>query len=895
MQDKSILEREYGSAVSTDNKKRPDIGLTSAEAEERLKKYGRNALAAEKKARPLKIFLSQFKDIMVMILLAATVVSFFLGEITDAVTIIIIVAVNAILGFVQEYRTEKTLLALKNMTAPTARVYRDGHMTVMEAAELVPGDIISMEAGDKVPADVVLIRSKGVMAEESILTGESVPVAKSCGNTSDEDNSLGKSNILYSGTIITKGTAEGRVIATGINAQMGKISDMLTDIEQEETPLQKRLGELGKVVAVICIAVCIIVSGAGILKGEPVFDMLMTGITIAIAAIPEGLPATVTIALALAVNRMLKQNALVHKLHSVETLGCASVICTDKTGTITENKMTVCRLYTSQGEYQAGGSGYRISGSITLSDSPESAVTVMHSPVLAELLRCGTLCSNADIAPDESGTVWETAGDPTETALLIAAAKAGMSHNAERMAYVRLDEIPFESESRCMTVICRCGGRKYAYTKGAADVILSKCNRILTENGAEKLTSAGRRRINEVCDKMSSDALRVLAFAYIPDITDADSSELKGNMVFLGLMGMSDPPREEAKRAVRLCREAKIRTVMITGDHKNTAAAVARQAGILTGDNGVLTGDDLAMMTDEQLAAVCESTSVFARVSPADKLRIVRAFKRNKHIVTMTGDGVNDAPAVKEADIGVAMGITGTDVTRQAADMVLLDDNFATLVNAVEQGRGIYANIRKFVRYLLACNIGEVLTMFAGIIMGMPMVLLPAQILLVNLVTDGLPAVALGVEPCDPDCMKKPPRRSDESFFSDGLLTRIVFRGILICLCSLASFTFMLRLGGGVDTARTGALLTLVMSQLFHVFECKSEKKNIFTVPYFNNIKLILAVMVSVAVIFGAIYLPVLQIVFSTVALNGAQLAAAMALAFAAPLLQCVESAMKAG
>ncbi len=883
----SILERDYisQSANEKTEEKKNSPGLSSEKAAELLKEYGPNTLAAEKKAKPLKIFLGQFRDIMVMILLIASGISAFIGETYDALTIIIIVMLNAILGFIQEYRTEKTLLALKSMTAPSAKVCRDGHMTVIPAAELVPGDIISLEAGDKAAADAVILRAKGLMADESVLTGESVPVNKAAGDTNDRDNSIGKKNIVYSGTIITKGTAEARVIATGTNAQMGKISGMLTDIEQEETPLQKRLGELGKIVALICLAVCIIVTGAGILKGEPVFDMLMTGITISIAAIPEGLPATVTIALALAVSRMLKQNALVHKLHSVETLGCTSVICTDKTGTITENKMTVRKAYTDGKRYEFSGQGFRRSGDITLDGK---SVNIMSSAALRETLRCSVLCSNADITAD--GTQWSTAGDPTETALLIAAAKGGMNHRTERTAFSRLDEIPFDSESKRMTVLTADpqGKGRTAYSKGAADVILGCCTKIMTESGIRSLTYSDRRQITEECEKMSSDALRVLAFAFLPDAQNMHSYD-KG-MVFLGLMGMSDPPREEAKRAVRLCRDAKIRTVMITGDHKNTAAAVARQAGILrdgSGDEGILTGDELAKMSDTELEAAAGHTCVYARVSPADKLRIVRAYKKLGHIVTMTGDGVNDAPAVKEADIGVAMGITGTDVTRQAADMVLLDDNFATLVNAVEQGRGIYDNIRKFVRYLLSCNIGEVLTMFLGIIMGMPMVLLPSQILLVNLVTDGLPAIALGVEPCGSESMKKPPRRSDESFFAGGLMFRIILRGVLIGLCTLASFTVMLRMGAGIDAARTGALLTLVMSQLFHVFECKSEKKNIFTVPYFNNPKLILAVLFSVMVIAAAIYLPFMQMIFDTVPLTSQQLLASVGLAFAAPLLQC--------
>ncbi|MBQ5333637.1 MAG: cation-translocating P-type ATPase [Oscillospiraceae bacterium] len=879
----SILERDYTENTPAPKNHAPSTGLTSEQAAEILKKHGPNTLATERKAKPLRIFMGQFKDVMVMILIIASAISAFIGEYYDAVTIMIIVVINAVLGFVQEYRTEKTLLALRSMAAPMASVFRDGHLTSLPAAELVPGDVISLEAGDKAAADSVILNSKGLMADESILTGESVPAAKSAGNTKDTDNSLGKSNIIYSGSIITKGTAIARVIATGTSAQMGKISGMLTDIEEEETPLQKRLGELGKIVAVICLIVCAIVAGAGILKGEPVFDMLMTGITIAIAAIPEGLPATVTIALALAVSRMLKQNALVHKLHSVETLGCTSVICTDKTGTVTENKMTVRKAYDGSEEYELTGQGYRVSGRI-ISGSGETS-NIKTSKVLCELLRCGVLCSNADIS---GGTEDERniAGDPTEAALLIAAAKGGMNHSAERIAYRRIDELPFDSDVRRMTVIVKdpSGQGIISYTKGAADVILDRCSHILTESGIKELTYSKKKEIMDKCGEMSSEALRVLAFAYCPK---AVRSTPDSGMVFLGLMGMSDPPREEAKKAVRLCRSARIRTVMITGDHKNTAAAVARQAGILTGEDGVITGEEMEKMTDKELENAARHTSVFARVSPADKLRIVRAYKRLGHIVTMTGDGVNDAPAVKEADIGVAMGITGTDVTREAADMVLLDDNFATLVSAVEQGRGIYANIRKFVRYLLSCNIGEVLTMFLGIVMGMPMVLLPAQILLVNLVTDGLPAIALGVEPCGEENMKMPPRKKDESFFSGGLMFRIVFRGVLIGLCTLACFTIMMRTGAALEAARTGALVTLVLSQLFHVFECKSEKGNIFTVPYFNNVKLIFAVLFSAAVLAAAIYLPFLQMVFTTVPLSSEQLLIAAGLAFAAPLLQC--------
>lgn len=871
-------------------------GISSPQAEEKLKQYGKNTLAKEKKARPLKIFFGQFRDIMVIILLIATVISFFLGEVYDAVTIIVIVLVNAILGFVQEYKTEKTLLALKNMTAPTAKVYRNGKLTELPAADLVPDDVIILEAGDKVPADAVLLHSKGVLAEESILTGESAAVPKEVGDVNDSDNSIGKSNILYSGTVITKGTADAKVIATGLSTQMGKISDMLTDIDEELTPLQKRLAELGKAVAIICLAVCAIVAGAGILRGEPAFDMLMTGISIAIAAIPEGLPATVTIALALAVGRMLKQKALVHKLHSVETLGCTSVICTDKTGTITENKMTVSKVCCDGKQYDISGNGYRIAGEITLNGS---AVNPAAEKPLSELMTCGVLCNNAAISSsrpvetrqrgrlDTSGE-WETVGDPTEIALLAAAAKAGITAEKLKGSYHKADEIPFDSETRCMTVISRSGSALTAFSKGAADVILDRCGFILTSDGIKPLTPSIKRRIEAEHEKMTEDALRVLAFADKVLTSGCKQQDIETGMVFLGLMGMTDPPRAEAINAVKLCRSAHIRTVMITGDHKNTAAAIAKKAGIYKKGDTVLTGAELEAMSDSELESIIDKVTVYARVNPADKLRIVRAFKKRGEIVTMTGDGVNDAPAIKEASIGVAMGVTGTDVTKQAADVVLLDDNFATLVSAVEQGRGIYANIRKFVRYLLSCNIGEVLTMFLGIIMGMPITLLPTQLLLVNLVTDGLPAIALGVEPAERENMKQPPRRSDESFFSDGLMTKIIFRGILIGLCTLGCFALFTYMFGDLTIARTGALFTLIMSQLAHVFECKSEKKNIFTVPYFSNPKLILAVLVSAAVIFAAMYVPFLQIIFTTAPLTLKQLLIAFGFAMFAPLLQCV-------
>ncbi len=858
-------------------------GLTEKQAANLLSEYGGNSLAEKKGNSAIKIFAGQFRDVMVMILLGATVISVFLGEIYDAVTIIAIVLLNAVLGFIQEYRTEKTLEALASMTAPSAKVIRDGKIKTIPAEKIVPGDMIIFEAGDRIPADCVILECSGLFTDESMLNGESEPVSKRTGLPEDKDNSLNRPCVAYSGTVVTRGSGKGLVIATGKNAQVGKISHMINDAASSQTPLQKRLGELGKIVALICIGVCIIVFIAGVLRGEPIFDMLMTGITIAIAAIPEGLPATVTIALALAVNRMLKVKALVNKLHSVETLGCASVICSDKTGTITENKMTVKHIFADLKEFDISGTGYKISGEITLdkkSVNPESYST------LKKLFECSVLCSTARIETKEvfnsrqRGALkgkgeWEVYGDPTETALLIAAAKGGIT--AQKLKGIRkISETPFDSESKMMSVTYKnSSGENTTYLKGAPDILIKKCGFIEINGEIKPLSQLYVEKIEKEISFLSKRGLRVLALAY---------GSSKSNCIFLGLAAMSDPPREEAKTAIKKCAAAHIKTVMITGDHKETASAVAKEAGILKNKKTV-TGIELDNMTDDQLDKNLDDYAVFARVSPSHKLRLVRAYKRRGNVVTMTGDGVNDAPAIKEADVGVAMGLTGTDVAKQAADVVLLDDNFATLVRAVEQGRGIYANIRKFVRYLLSCNIGEVIVMFLGILMGFPMVLLPTQLLLVNLVTDGLPAIALGMEPCEKDVMKKRPRGINESFFADGLLFKIIFRGILIGLSTLGCFTVALNLSGSVETARTAALATLIFSQLIHVFECKSETKGLFGINPFSNVKLILAVAISFIIVLAAIYLPYAQLVFGTVALSKKMLLITAAFSAAIPLM----------
>ena len=582
------------------------MGLTEKEAAERLKAQGENTLGESRRTGPMRIFLGQFRDVMVMILLGATVISVLLGEISDAVTIILIVLLNAILGFVQEYRTENTLEALRSMTSPTAKCWRDGKLKEIDASQLVTGDVIELEAGDRIPADCAVLKAAGFFSDEALLTGESVAVGKSAGDESDTDNSLNKSNIVYCGASATKGTCRARVIATGMATQMGRISEMLRDIDKEPTPLQKRLGELGKVVAIICLVVCIAVFGAGVLRGENVFDMLMTGITIAIAAIPEGLPATVTIALALAVSRMLKQKALVNKLHSVETLGCTSVICSDKTGTITENRMTVTELSTAEDTYLFSGMGYRVSGAVT---KGEIAVNPVTEKALSAALRCGVLCSTAEISAQEPpksrnrGTLagkgeWSVTGDPTEAALLIAAAKAGITRQSLSAGYRSIGEFPFDSETRFMAVHVVCGSEKRIYFKGAEEVLLPRCSMYLDSSGkAVPMTAAMRRSLAERAEDMSQRALRVLALAVC---TSEGLDPQRRDLVFLGFAGMTDPPREEAKTAIRKCSAASVKTVMITGDHKNTAVAVAKKAGLLKGGKA-MTGAELDCLSDEEL------------------------------------------------------------------------------------------------------------------------------------------------------------------------------------------------------------------------------------------------------------------------------------------------------
>ncbi|WP_425061052.1 Calcium-transporting ATPase [Sporomusa carbonis] len=856
-------------------------GLSASEVKNRLDKFGYNELAEKEKTAWWKRFLAQFQDFMVLVLLGATLISAFLGEYADAITILIIVLMNAVLGFIQEYRAEQSLAALKKLASPTARVIRNSIVQQIPARELVPGDILVLEAGDRLAADGRLIDVNNLEVEEAALTGESTPVRKIADRKFSEDAPLGdRKNMVFAGTSIVRGRGKAVVCASGMATEVGHIAGMIQAAADEATPLERRLEHLGKWLVLGCLAICLVVVITGVAKGESLFLMCMAGISLAVAAIPEGLPAIVTVALALGVQRMIKQRAIIRKLPAVETLGCTTVICSDKTGTLTQNAMTVRQIFTDGNIYEITGAGYDIKGSFLLN---QQEVDVSKDKSLQQCLTIGALCNNSVLKHNnvtitgvwrkKNTSGWSIEGDPTEGAIIVAAAKAGIWQAEAEKTKKRLAEIPFESERRRMSVVYRDESDIHTlYTKGAPDTILELCRYYQTAAGPASLTAERIANINLINEQMASQALRVLAVAYrrlTRDQAHNPDESLENNLVFAGLIGMIDPPREEVKSSIALCREAGIKTVMITGDHKNTAIAIAQELQIYKeNQNRAITGKELDAMSESDLDAIVNSITVYARVSPAHKLRIVRALKRQGHIVAMTGDGVNDAPAIKEADIGVAMGLTGTDVTKEASAMVLADDNFATIVAAVEEGRGIYENIRKFIRYLLSCNIGEVLTMFLAALLGLPMPLLPVQILWVNLVTDGLPAMALGIDPNDPNIMRRPPRPPGESVFSRGLSRKIIGRGIQIGLSTLFVFNVVYYFQNDLALARTAAFATLVYCQMFHVFDCRSETSTIFELKFTSNKYLLMAVIFSTIMQLSVMYIPFLSSIFSTVPLS---------------------------
>ncbi|WNS45766.1 calcium-translocating P-type ATPase, SERCA-type [Paenibacillus sp. MMS20-IR301] len=869
----------------------PGAGLSAEAAAERRKESGFNELSEGKKVSPVMLLLNQFKDFMVLVLMGATLVSGLLGEYLDAITIIAIILLNGILGFVQEFRAERSLRALKQLSAPTAKVLRGGKQENIPARMLVPGDIVLLESGDRIPADVRWLQCSALYAEESALTGESLPVSKHAQAIRSEEIPLGdQKNIGFMGTMVTRGTGRAVVVRTGMDTEMGKIADLIQNTEAQETPLQHRLEQLGKILIYVSLGLTIVVVIAGILHGQPATAMFLAGVSLAVAAIPEGLPAIVTIALALGVQRMIKRKAIVRKLPSVETLGCASVICSDKTGTLTQNKMTVTRLWSAGRSLEVTGEGYAPTGHVLQKGKP---VDLKNDQSLRRMLQVGALCSNAEIVETVTDTrgkkkgkgtdtdpaagtasVWELKGDPTEGALVALSAKMGLSASTLAVTFTRDTEFPFDSERKLMSVIVSHPGGRMICTKGAPDVLLNCCTYMLWEGGVVPLTPTLRQKVLDANEEMASGALRVLGMAY-RDIRSGEAAgsekEVECQLVFAGLTGMIDPPRREVRDAIQVTRRAGIKTVMITGDHGTTAEAIAHQLGILQRGGTVLTGSQLTRMDDDALDKVSDSVYVYARVSPEHKLRIVKSLQRHGHVVAMTGDGVNDAPAIKAADIGISMGITGTDVTKEASALVLGDDNFSTIVAAIEEGRNIYENIRKFIRYLLASNVGEILTMFFAMMLGLPLPLVPIQILWVNLVTDGLPAMALGVDQPEKDLMEHKPRGAKENIFARRLGWKIVSRGLLIGLCTLAAFWLTLRIAphdaGQLIRAQSVAFATLVMAQLIHVFDCRSSR-SVFHRNPFQNKYLVLAVLSSVILMLAVMYIPLLQPVFKTVPLS---------------------------
>ena len=818
-------------------------GLSATAVAQRLAKYGENRLKEKKSKSTFRRFLDQFNDVMILILLAAAAISFVIAcvernpkEFFEPALILLIVVINAIMGVMQESKAEKALEALKNMSAPHARVVRDGKESIIDAAMLVPGDIIRLEAGDFIPADARLLKSVSLKAEESALTGESVPSEKSADAEIAENAPLGdRSNMVFSGCSITYGTATAVVTATGMDTEMGKIANLLDSEADTQTPLQKKLAQLGKYLGILAVSACAIIFVVGISNGIPAMEIFMTAVSLAVSAIPEGLPAIVTIVLSIGVERMVKRGALIRRLPAVETLGSASVICSDKTGTLTQNRMTLVKAY--------------FDNSDDVND-----ISCENPEEINKLLMYATLCCDGSVIFNDEGE--QHIGDPTETAIVLASHKAGMPKDDLNKKYPRLAEIPFDSDRKLMTTINRIDGKNIVIVKGAFDVL------------AERTIAGDINKAKFLTEDMSKDALRVLAVAYkeidgIPETPTSD--ELENGLTFMGLVGMIDPPRPEAKAAVETCLKAGIKPVMITGDHIVTASAIAKELGILKDGDMAITGKELDAMTDRELDEIVEKISVYARVSPENKIRIVKAWQRKGKVVSMTGDGVNDAPALKAADIGCAMGITGTDVAKGAADMTLTDDNFSTIVEAVREGRGIYSNIKKVVGFLLGTNIGEVITVFVAMLVWHKTPLLSMQLLWINLVTDSLPAISLGMEAVENDIMSKNPRPKNEGIFAHRLGIRVVLQGLMFAFLTLTGFRVGEITTGSLVGGQTMAFIVLALSQVVQAYNMRSDH-SLFKIGVFTNKKLNISALVSLALVLLVLFTP-LRIAFGLVLL----------------------------
>ena len=922
-----VLKIEHWHALSAEEALRhlavePE-GLSQEEAAQRLKQYGYNRLEEAPRPGFWSLVWDQLNNFIVILLIVAAVVSAVLGEWVEAAAITAIVALNAVLGVVQEQRAEEALAALQKLAAPEAHVLRGGHRITVPAEELVPGDVIFLEAGNFIPADTRLLEAVNLQIEEASLTGESLPVTKNAAMRIEADAPIGdRRNTAFMGTTVTYGRGQGVVVSTGMRTQLGLIAQMLQNVETEQTPLQQNLDRLGKILGWMALGVCGLVFAAGLLQGQPAIDMFIIAVSLAVAAVPEGLPAVVTISLALGMREMIRRHALIRRLSSVETLGSATTICSDKTGTLTQNEMTVTRLWVDGQTFAITGTGYSIEGEFRIDGSPAA---LENYPAALTALWLGALNNDAHLEElEQGGSARRIIGDPTEGALLVAAAKGNIIYPELHEAYPRESEVPFDSERKRMVTVHEVKAPQASpaspfhserhrdwdvvTVKGAPDLVLDLCTRIQgVDDTARPLDEASRRRILEANDAMTSDALRVLGVAFRPDpdVPDegAPPDDLERDLIFVGLFGMIDPPREEVKPALALARSAGIRTMMITGDYPNTARAIAQDIGLLLPGHRVMTGKELDALSDEELNTLIEKTDVFARVSPEHKMRIVNALQANNEVVAMTGDGVNDAPAIKRSDIGVAMGITGTDVAKQTADMVLTDDNYASIVAAVEQGRVIYGNIRKFVFFLLSSNVAEILIIFLAILAGLPAPLTAVQLLWLNLVTDGAPALALAREKGDPDIMQRKPRPKYESIIHGPMRLGIVVQGVAQTSVVLAAFitglwwhleagavvppganplTYVLQhdwTGVDVQTAETMAFLTLSLCELFRAYTVRSEKASLFKIGVFSNRYMQYAVGLSLVLLLAVTVIPFFQPIFNTHPLSGEEWSVVLVLA----------------
>lgn len=843
-------------------------GLNNEKAAALLESSGPNLLTQKKEISFWQLLFDQFKGFMVKLMLGAAGISFLLGEVVDGGTILAIVLVEGVIGVIQEYKAEKSLSALKDLTAPTACVCRNGQEISIPAKELVPGDIIILETGDHVPADARLLESVNLETVESALTGEASAVSKESLPVSQGYLGLGdQKNMVFMGTNVTQGRGRAVVVATGMETQIGQIAQMLNEIGDKDTPLQESLDKLAKNLTIGCLAVCSTIALIGVLRGRPLVEMARMGVALAVGAMPEGLSAIVTLAMAYGVQRMVRRNAIVRKLPAVENIGYTTVICSDKTGTLTKNEMTVKEIYTSNSHWEVSGEGYLPDGKFKCKGKE---VKPLQEEPLSKILSFSALCNNSKLLITEDNR-WEVRGDPTEGALLVAAAKAGLTDQAISQSYSRFKEIPFDSNRRRMSVICQDKQNNYFLcTKGAPDTILELCANVHDKGGIKPLTSKEKKKILSYNEKMSKKALRVLALAYRPlsQEIDQEGIHLEKDLVFVGLVGMSDPPRQEAKKALERCRQAGIKVVMITGDQENTATAIANELSLLDGGL-VVTGEQLAAMSDEALTSIVDNIQVCTRTSPEQKLRIVRAFRKKRYIVAMTGDGVNDAPAIKESDIGIAMGKVGTDVTREASSITLTDDNFATIVMAVEEGRTIGQNIKKAISYILSGNLGEVISIFSAAAMGLPAPLVPCQILWINLVSEGIMSFTLVTDPTNPTVMDSPPSSPESNILGGALGKRIISRGISVGLANFGVFLGTLYLtGGNIPKARSIAFANLITSQLIHSLDYRIQKGKVKMESLTTNKYLLPSLMISTALLFGVIYPPATQAIFQTVPLN---------------------------